>query len=171
LISDISDILLMCQEKTFRIALFDSHRIKIACLTRNLSEYQKILHLWVVCLTSAPPPPQPSVSPDARTTTRHYLTVYPFPSRQAARAFWKAACCCWTASCCCCVACWEAAIFCLRLWLRPATAPAAAPVLASSATTSPTTAPRAAPFTPAPGLLPVAVVGGLAASIESSPPL
>jgi hypothetical protein len=44
---------------------------------------------------------------------------------------------------------------------RPA--PTAAPVPGSSLMISPTTAPRAAPRAPAPGVVPVAVVGGFAA--------
>src|SRR5450631_327098 len=68
----------------------------------------------------------------------------------------------------CCVAaacfCWAAAAFCFRLAPRATTAPAAAPAPASPPTTSPTTAPRAAPFRPAPGVVPVAVVGGGAAA-------
>src|SRR5436305_10502134 len=72
------------------------------------------------------------------------------------------ACCCCVAACCCCCAC---AAFWRRLWLRAATAPAAAPAPASPPTISPTTAPRAAPRTPAPGVLPVAVVGGFAAAV------
>ena len=67
------------------------------------------------------------------------------------------ACDCCVAACCCCCA---AAAFWRRLWPRAAAAPTAAPVPASSATISPTTAPRAAPRTPAPGVVPVAVVGG-----------
>jgi len=94
---------------------------------------------------------------------RLHLTLYPRPSRHAARALAKAPCCCCDAACCCCCPCWAVAAFCRRLCARPAAAPAAAPVRASSPTTSPTTAPRAAPRTPAPGVVPVAVVGGLAA--------
>ena len=86
-----------------------------------------------------------------------------------ARAPWRrppAAAAC--AACACCCPCCAAAAFCLRLWLRATAAPAAAPAPASPPTTSPTTAPRAAPRTPAPGVVPVAVVGGAAAGCAAA---
>lgn len=43
-----------------------------------------------------------------------YLTVYPRPSRHAARAFPNAECCCCVAASCCCCACCSAAAFCSR---------------------------------------------------------
>jgi hypothetical protein len=94
----------------------------------------------------------------------HHLTVYPRPSRHAARAFEKAACCCCVAACCCCWPCCAVAAFWRRLCPRAAAAPTAAPAPASPPTTSPTTAPRAAPRAPAPGVVPDAVVGGVAAA-------